>query len=239
MQNQNLRQLQYEWSNELPQLFQVDNLYFKIAYPLTYDHSNIVEETLKQISGLREVHQYLSTPSASMSNYFNLPLPTSLCAALKNDCPLAYSLLSGEIIKLLKPSRELPSQEQMEFIETILVQSVRLFGALGHFFSLRINLELGHCCKRKESVSNPLFFQACQKEAQMYYRKALDAYDFFNANKDAHQDFFINAHLGMSIDEITQLQLNCKNSQELRSLLEQLNLYPDRAIVSDNTPRLM
>lgn len=244
MKNQKLHQLQTEWSNKLPQLFQVDNLYFKIVYPLTYNgnSTNIVEETLKQISGLKEVHEYMSnmnTPDLRMSNYFNFSLPASLCAALENDCPLAYSLLSGEIIKLLKPRQELPNQEEIEFIETILAKSIRLFGALGHFFSLRINLELGHCCKRKKVEGNTSFFQSGQNEAQKYYQNALEAYNLFDANKEAHKDFFINAYLGMSIDEIIKLQLKCENSEALRLFLKQLNRHVDRVIVSDNAPRLM
>ncbi|NNM60330.1 MAG: hypothetical protein HKM04_11025 [Legionellales bacterium] len=222
-----IQQLTQYWSNTLPEKFtkfDTQDFKFQIIYPLTYDSSNQRENINKQISGLESMAEYFSEKASKKQQdttfYDGMTIPVSLMHGLRGDCPLAYVGLSGEIVTLLKNSpNSLPSQEQIQFIDMILARAIDLFGALGHFFSLRINLELGYCYNRYENKNNNRFFPFNENNSETYFKKALQSYHLFVETKDLHAGFFNNAYLGMDINTVVKMQLQCKSLQELADRL--------------------
>lgn len=187
-----------------------------------------ITEIKNQIEALEAVSQYLYNREQLIEepcfSFLDINVPETLHKGLAKNCPLAYSLLCGEVVIRLKSVKnETIDETYIRFILNFITKSTELFSSLGHFYGIKIFRELGVTFQR---MNDP-------EKTQASHELALENFYFFKQNYEEEIIFIQNGYPGFSIEKLIQSQFHLDSIQELEGELKK-SLYLDYLSQSPN-----
>ena len=234
-----LNELEGYLTHILPKKFD-DSATFTLDYPLNYN-ADCPDIALKeQIKGYESLYLYLKEKDKpfTSSNFYGFLLNAHLIQAIEFNCPSAYCVLIAEAIKKINSLSCDFDAEQIGACFALIDKSISLFGALGHYFGLRLSLQLGHYYFSQRNKNSFYSRSETNKNAHFYYEICANHFEkFLTLIKDqSHQAIFKNAFMGKEINELFYQQTRCSINSFSGYLLKYYSKVSETDSVKNFTP---